>query len=128
MALFRDKEENSIALILLGKHVIFQVVSAKPLETSWSTDPPGTTYDLLQRNGVYRGCAFVLQLHNRSRCNTYEHRDRETVLLSICSWNTSEPRDLGTLGYPQILRLFRSLSERAISKIYFYDRVTLKSE
>jgi len=53
MTLSRDEEENSIALISSGKHVVFQVVSAKPLETSWSTDPPGTTYDLLQPNGIY---------------------------------------------------------------------------
>jgi len=126
MVFSRDEEERDcVALILPGKHVVFQVVSAKPLETSWSTDPPGTTYDLLQRNGVHRGCTFRTAVAQPVPVQRgMSTREREiTVLLSICSWNTSEPRVLGTLGYPNPRDfLFR---ERAISKIHFYDRILL---
>lgn len=66
------------------------------------------TWDHL-RPSAPRLC-FALQLHNRSRGATrHEHHEREiTVRLSICSWRTREPRDLGTSGI-QILGILRSL-------------------
>lgn len=58
MAFSAIRRRADCVALIPGKHVVFQVVSAKPLETSWSTDPPGTTYDLLQRNGVHREVVF----------------------------------------------------------------------
>lgn len=44
------------------KRVVFQVVSAKPLETSWSTDPPGTHLTTFcYAESVHRDCVPVAQ-------------------------------------------------------------------